>query len=36
MFCDAVKKKKLDEDEGWRNIKELKDYTMKQRHAPTM
>lgn len=25
MFCDAVKNKELDEDEGWRNQKELKD-----------
>lgn len=29
MFCDAVKKKELDKGESWRNIKELKDYTMK-------
>lgn len=29
MFCDAVKSKELDEGEGWRNTKELKDYTMK-------
>ena len=25
MFCDAVKNKELDEDEGWRNKKELKE-----------
>lgn len=29
MFCGAVKNKELDEGEGWRNIKELKDYTIK-------
>lgn len=29
MFCVAVKSKKMDEGEGWRNIKELKAYTMK-------
>lgn len=28
MFCDAVKNKELDEGEGWRNIKELKDCTI--------
>lgn len=29
MFCDAVKNKELDEGEGWRNKKELKDYSIK-------
>lgn len=29
MFCFAVTSKKMDEGEGWRNIKELKAYTMK-------
>lgn len=29
MFCDAVKNKELDEDEGWRNQKELKDDSIK-------
>lgn len=29
MFCDAGKNKELDEDEGWRNKKKLKDYGIK-------
>jgi len=28
MFCDAVENKELGEDEGWRDKKELNDYSI--------